>query len=180
MHHLSATHNNWHVTWLWSYYRTKKKKKDYIYTMALIIKQIQDWYPFIVHHFSATHNNWHVTWLWSYYKKKRGYIYIMALIIKKIKNTDTRLLCITFLQHTIIDTWHGCDHICRQLCGKRVKLETRKITWHHGCDTLVIYSCFNRAEQNRNFICKDVYIYTSSYKTFNPTIYTWHSIIINI
>jgi len=24
-----------------------------------------------------------------------------------------------------------------------------------------------RTEQNRNFICKDLYIYTSSYKTFN-------------
>ena len=30
----------------------------------------------------------------------------------------------------------------------------------------------NRIEQNRNVICKDLYIYTSSYKTFNTTIYT--------
>ena len=29
-----------------------------------------------------------------------------------------------------------------------------------------------RTEQNRNFICKELYIYTSSYKTFNTTIYT--------
>jgi len=27
-------------------------------------------------------------------------------------------------------------------------------------------------EQNRNVICKDFYIYASSYKTFNTTIYT--------
>ena len=38
----------------------------------------------------------------------------------------------------------------------------------------------NTTQQNRNFICKDLYIYTSSYKTFNTTLYTWHSIIINI
>jgi len=40
-----------------------------------------------------------------------------------------------------------------------------------------INSNWNRTEQNRNFICKDLYVYTSSYKTFNTTIYTWHSII---
>jgi len=30
----------------------------------------------------------------------------------------------------------------------------------------------NRTEQNRNYICKDLYIYTSSYKTVDTTIYT--------
>jgi len=29
-----------------------------------------------------------------------------------------------------------------------------------------------RTEQNRTFMCKDLYIYTSSYKTFKTTIYT--------
>ena len=29
-----------------------------------------------------------------------------------------------------------------------------------------------RTEQNRKIICKDLYIYTLSYKTFNTTIYT--------
>jgi len=46
--------------------------------------------------------------------------------------------------------------------------------------TVVLYSSSDyvvgviniRTEQNRNFICKDLYIYTSSYKTFNTTIYT--------
>ena len=46
--------------------------------------------------------------------------------------------------------------------------------------TVVLYSFSDyvvcviniRTEQNRNFICKDLYIYTSSYKTFNTTIYT--------
>ena len=46
--------------------------------------------------------------------------------------------------------------------------------------TVVLYSCSDyvvgviniRTEQNINFIWKDLYIYTSSYKTFNTTIYT--------
>ena len=35
-------------------------------------------------------------------------------------------------------------------------------------------------EQNRTLICEDLYIPTSSYKTVDTTMYTWHSIIINL
>ena len=36
-----------------------------------------------------------------------------------------------------------------------------------------------RTEQNRNFICKDLYIYTSSYKTFNTRSTSNYSVIVS-
>jgi len=36
-----------------------------------------------------------------------------------------------------------------------------------------------RTEQNRNFICKDLYIYTSSYKTFNTRSTSNYSVLVS-